>query len=85
MALRGMPERATRGVGDVDGPTVSGLHPLQAFVVGSGRELLVLQQRDREVVRATLTRYASAYERGGLSLLERVIGAERAGGRYEIR
>jgi signal transduction histidine kinase len=42
-----------------------------------------LQQRDREVVRATLTRYASAYERGGLGRLERVIDAERAGGRYE--
>jgi signal transduction histidine kinase len=42
-----------------------------------------LQQRDREVVRATLTRYASAYERGGLGRLERVIEAERAGGRYE--
>jgi signal transduction histidine kinase len=42
-----------------------------------------LQQRDREVVRATLARYASAYERGGLGRLERVIGAERAGGRYE--
>jgi signal transduction histidine kinase len=42
-----------------------------------------LQQRDREVVRATLTRYASAYERGGLGLLERVIETERAGGRYE--
>jgi signal transduction histidine kinase len=42
-----------------------------------------LQQRDREVVRATLTRYASAYERGGLGLLERVIGNERAAGRYE--
>ena len=42
-----------------------------------------LQQRDREVVRATLTRYASAYERGGLGLLERVIEVERAGGRYE--
>ena len=34
-----------------------------------------LQQRDREVVGATLTRYASAYERGGLGLLERVIEA----------
>ncbi|HEU0091902.1 MAG TPA: HAMP domain-containing sensor histidine kinase [Vicinamibacteria bacterium] len=42
-----------------------------------------LQQRDRDVVRATLARYASAYERGGLGLLERVIEAERAGGRYE--
>src|SRR5947207_2829896 len=42
-----------------------------------------LQQRDREVVRSTLTRYASAYDRGGLGLLERVITAERAGGRYE--
>jgi signal transduction histidine kinase len=42
-----------------------------------------LQQRDREVVTSTLTRYASAYERGGLGLLERVIGSERAAGRYE--
>ena len=42
-----------------------------------------LQQRDREVVRSTLARYATAYERGGLRLLERVIEAERAGGRYE--
>jgi signal transduction histidine kinase len=42
-----------------------------------------LQQRDREVVRSTLTRYAAAYERGGLRLLERVIETERAGGRYE--
>src|SRR6266480_2856314 len=42
-----------------------------------------LQQRDREVVRATLNRYASAYERGGLRLLDRVIEAERAGGSYE--
>jgi signal transduction histidine kinase len=44
---------------------------------------LSLQQRDRDVVESTLTRYASAYERGGLRLLERVIEAERAGGRYE--
>ncbi len=42
-----------------------------------------LQQRDREVVRSTLTRYASAYERGGLFLLQRVIEGDRAGGRYE--
>jgi signal transduction histidine kinase len=42
-----------------------------------------LQQRDREVVRSTLARYAAAYERGGLRLLERVIEAERVGGRYE--
>src|SRR5437667_9072302 len=42
-----------------------------------------LQQRDREVVESTLTRYAAAYERGGLRLLDRVISAERAGGRYE--
>ena len=42
-----------------------------------------LQQRDREVVESTLTRYAAVYERGGLSLLERVITTERAGGRYE--
>src|SRR5947209_5387966 len=42
-----------------------------------------LQQRDREVVRTTLERYAAAYERGGLPLLERLIAAEREGGRYE--
>src|SRR3954471_23966981 len=42
-----------------------------------------LQQRDREVVRSTLSRYASAYDRGGLRVLERVITGERAGGRYE--
>jgi signal transduction histidine kinase len=34
-------------------------------------------------VRSTLARYGGAYERGGLGLLERVIGAEREGGRYE--
>ena len=42
-----------------------------------------LQQRDREVVRTTLARYAAAYERGGLPLLERAIATEREGGRYE--
>jgi signal transduction histidine kinase len=42
-----------------------------------------LQQRDRDVVRTTLGRYASAYERGGLPLLERVIAVEREQGRYE--
>src|SRR5207245_350632 len=44
---------------------------------------LSLQQRDREVVQSTLNRYAAAYDRGGLRLLERVIDAERGGGRYE--
>ncbi|HUG52382.1 MAG TPA: ATP-binding protein [Vicinamibacteria bacterium] len=42
-----------------------------------------LQQRDRDVVQETLGRYATAYERGGLRLLERVIAADRAGGGYE--
>lgn len=42
-----------------------------------------LQQRDREIVASTVTRYASAYERGGLRLLERVIAADRAAARYE--
>src|SRR5712691_2349872 len=42
-----------------------------------------LQQRDREIVRSTLDRYGAAYERGGLALLERIITAEREGGRYE--
>ncbi|HEV7500569.1 MAG TPA: HAMP domain-containing protein, partial [Vicinamibacteria bacterium] len=42
-----------------------------------------LQQRDRETVRSTLERYGTAYERGGLELLERVISVERQGGRYE--
>src|SRR5262245_6315515 len=42
-----------------------------------------LQQRDREVVRTTMARYASAYERGGLPLLQRVIEVEREQGRYE--
>jgi len=42
-----------------------------------------LQQRDRELVQSTLTRYASAYDRGGLRLLERVIQVDREGGRYE--
>src|SRR5262245_19175363 len=42
-----------------------------------------LQQRDREVVRTTLARYASAWERGGLRLLDRVIGADRSAGSYE--
>jgi signal transduction histidine kinase len=42
-----------------------------------------LQARDREVVRSTLTRYAAAYEGGGLRALEGMIGADRAAGRYE--
>jgi signal transduction histidine kinase len=51
--------------------------------VAYGLLALSLQQRDREVVETTLSRYGAAYERGGLRLLERVIEAERAGGRYE--
>jgi signal transduction histidine kinase len=42
-----------------------------------------LQMRDREVVGSTLSRYAAAYQRGGLRLLERVIDAERSAGSYE--
>jgi signal transduction histidine kinase len=81
-----------------DGPGLPGALTLRlglwyaiTFAVGSlalmaatyGLLAYSLQQRDREVVRSTLARYAAAYERGGLGLLERVIQAERAGGRYE--
>ena len=56
---------------------------LALVVITYGLLAFSLQQRDRDVVRTTLARYATAYERGGLRLLERVIGAERAGGSYE--
>jgi len=42
-----------------------------------------LRQRDRELIGTTLARYASAYERGGLPLLNRLITADRVAGRYE--
>jgi signal transduction histidine kinase len=55
------------------------------FLVAASYALLAftLQQRDRELVESTLTRYAAAYQRGGLGLLERVIQVDRSGGRYE--
>src|SRR5688500_17224906 len=42
-----------------------------------------LRQRDRELIQATLARYASAYEAGGLGRLNRVIAADRVAGSYE--
>jgi signal transduction histidine kinase len=42
-----------------------------------------LRQRDRDLIGTTLARYASAYERGGLGLLNRLITADRVAGRYE--
>jgi signal transduction histidine kinase len=42
-----------------------------------------LRQRDRDLIGTTLARYASAYERGGLPLLNRLIRADRVAGRYE--
>jgi signal transduction histidine kinase len=42
-----------------------------------------LRQRDRDLIGTTLARYASAYERGGLPLLNRLITADRVAGRYE--
>ena len=54
-------------------------------LVGATYALLArsLQQRDRDIVGSTLSRYAAAYEAGGLTILERVIAADRAGGQYE--
>ena len=42
-----------------------------------------LRQADHDLVTTTLNRYAAAYERGGLGLLDRVITADRVAGRYE--
>ena len=42
-----------------------------------------LRQRDRALVEATLSRYAGAFERGGLRNLDASIAAHRAGGDYE--
>jgi signal transduction histidine kinase len=42
-----------------------------------------LRQADHELIATTLRRYAAAYERGGLPLLDRLIAADRAAGRYE--
>jgi hypothetical protein len=61
------------------------------FIAGTALVLLVayallawsLQQRDREIVETTLTRYAAAFQRGGLRGLDASIAADRAGGEYE--
>ncbi len=42
-----------------------------------------LQQRDRDIIETTLVRYASAYQRGGLDLLNRTIASDRSAGAYE--
>jgi signal transduction histidine kinase len=56
---------------------------LVLFAATYGLLALSLQQRDRDVVRSTLVRYAAEYDRAGIGRLEQVIGAERAGSRYE--
>jgi signal transduction histidine kinase len=61
------------------------------FVVGTALVLMTahvllsrsLQQRDRGMVEATLSRYAVAFERGGLRNLDAAIAADRAAGDYE--
>lgn len=61
------------------------------FVIGTGLVLMTahvllswsLQQRDRGMVEATLSRYAGAFERGGLRNLDASIVADRAAGDYE--
>src|SRR6185436_16394468 len=42
-----------------------------------------LRQADHDLITTTLNRYAAAYERGGLPLLNRLITADRVAGRYE--
>ncbi|HEY7509526.1 MAG TPA: ATP-binding protein [Vicinamibacteria bacterium] len=42
-----------------------------------------LRQADHDLITTTLRRYAAAYQRGGLPLLNRVITADRVAGRYE--
>jgi signal transduction histidine kinase len=56
-----------------------------AFVLMTAHVLLSwsLRQRDRGMVEATLSRYAAAFERGGLGNLDASIAADRAGGDYE--
>lgn len=61
------------------------------FVIGTALVLMTahqllswsLQQREREIIEATLTRYALAFQRGGLPRLDASIAADRATGRYE--
>jgi signal transduction histidine kinase len=56
-----------------------------ALVLMSAHVLLSwsLQQRDRGIVEGTLSRYAAAFERGGLRGLDASIAADRAVGDYE--
>jgi signal transduction histidine kinase len=44
---------------------------------------LALRRQDREVIASTLSRYAAAYQAGGLPALDRAIGMDREGGRLE--
>jgi signal transduction histidine kinase len=61
------------------------------FVIGTALVLMTayvllswsLQQRDREIVEATLSRYVVAFERGGLRGLDASIAADRTAGDYE--
>lgn len=57
-----------------------------AVALGALTDVLLarsLRQRDRDLIAATLVRYATAYDRGGLSLLNRVITGDRVAGDYE--
>jgi signal transduction histidine kinase len=57
-----------------------------ALVLGALTDVLLsrsLRQRDRDLIVTTLARYAAAYERGGLPLLDRLITADRVAGSYE--
>lgn len=64
----------------------AGLFVASAIVLGALTYVLLaasLRQRDRDLIGTTLARYAAAYERGGLPLLNRLISADRVAGRYE--
>jgi signal transduction histidine kinase len=80
------PERLPRALGVRLGLWYAVLFASGAFALIAITYALLaisLQQRDREVVRTTLVRYASAHERGGLRLLDRVIAGDRSAGSYE--
>ena len=61
------------------------------FVAGTALILLLayallawsLAARDREIIETTLTRYAAAYQRGGLRALDAAIAADRSLSRFE--
>ena len=64
----------------------AGLFVASAIVLGALTYFLLaasLRQRDRDIIGTTLARYAAAYERAGLPLLNRLITADRVAGRYE--